>query len=229
MKMTGSARSLFNRAFAKGIKDCAALGVDLRFSTLKELHCANRENADSWRPLLPIFSPYCNLIAPGTYICLLGRNKYNEVVLAQGARLFDWRGTSFHDEAESLRLFYGAPDEHRGPGEAIVVTAPAARVIGGRVAYTGAHWVRPDYRRKGLTAITPRMAKALAMTIWKVDCFATIMAKDIFERGVAERAGYPHHQWTVDLQNTPTGTFPAALLWDWPEDFLLSLTKEEGE
>jgi hypothetical protein len=38
------------------------------------------------------------------------------------------------------------------------------------------------------------------------------MAKDIYTRGIARRAGYFHSEWTVELKNTPTGTFPAALL-----------------
>lgn len=223
MRMSGSARAAFSRAQTEGHSQCAALGVSLRFATLHELLDVNKANAASWRPLLPIFSPHCNDIRPGTYICWLGYNENNEVVVTQAARLFDWKDTNFHEEAESLRLFYQEPDRWRGKDESIEVTAPSARKITGRVVYTGAHWVRPDYRGKGLTAITPRMVKALAMTIWRVDFFTTIMAKDIFDRGVADRAGYWRSQWSVDLNNTPTGTFPAALLWDYPEDFTVNV------
>ena len=46
-----------------------------------------------------------------------------------------------------------------------------------------------------------------------MDLACTIMAADIYSRGVARRAGYFNSEWTVDLKNTPTGTFPAALLW----------------
>jgi hypothetical protein len=145
--------------------------------------------------------------------CLLGRNDAGEIVLTQAARFFDWRETSFHDEASSLRLFYHDPTSLRGEGETIDVTAPSARLISGRIAFTGAHWCRPDFRERGLTAITPRIARALAIARWDVELACTIMAKDIYTRGVARRAGYFNSEWAVELKNTPTGTFPAALLW----------------
>jgi hypothetical protein len=141
-----------------------------------------------------------------------------------------WNETSFYAEAESLRLFYANPETSRGPEESITVTAPVARLITGRVAYTGAHWVHPDYRGKGLTGITPRMTRALALAWWRVAICCTIMAKDIYDKGVATRAGYPHHEWTVDLKNTPTGTFPAALLWATRQEIIEDLERwlEEG-
>jgi hypothetical protein len=93
------------------------------------------------------------------------------------------------------------------------VTAPSARAIKGRVAFTGAHWCRPDFRAKGLPSITPRIARALALTWWNVGYACTIMAQDVFSRGVAQRAGYSNVEWSVYLNNTPVGTLLTALLW----------------
>jgi hypothetical protein len=190
-----------------------ARGVFLSFAGLDELVAINRSNRESWLPLLPIFDPSCGRFDPASAICLLGRNEAGEVVVTQAARFFDWRGTTFHDEATSLRLFYHDPALFRREGEAVEVTAPAARAITGRVAFTGAHWCRPDFRRRGLPAITPRIARALAIALWDVELTCTIMAEDIFARGVAQRAGYPHAEWSVKLINTPVGTLTAALLW----------------
>lgn len=218
---------LLGRALLEGAEACLRRGVSINFDSMQALCDHNTANSDSWRPLLPIFSPYCHDFKPGTTLCMLGRDDKGDVVLAQAARLFDWRGTSFHEEAESLRLFYEDPRDwkwnQRGEQARIVVTAPMAREITGIVAYTGAHWVRPDFRGRGLTGITPRMARALAVTAWDVPMTCTIMAKDIFDRGVTERAGYPHHEWTVDLQNTTTGTFPAALLWATRDEIIADL------
>ncbi len=206
---------LLSSALLEGLDACARLGVTLHVADMKDLDDVNRANAASWRPLLPIFSPRYNTFAPETTACWLGRDEDGAVVLAQAARLFDWRETTFHDEAESLRLFYQDPVywKRERPLQSIAVTAPKAREITGLVAYTGAHWVRPDWRGKGLTGITPRMMRAEALISWDVPICCTIMAKDIFDRDVAARAGYPNYEWTVDLKNTPTGTFPAALLW----------------
>jgi hypothetical protein len=188
-------------------------GVFLSFAAMDELVATNKANSASWRPLLPIFDPECGRFDAEAAFCLLGRNDAGEVVLSQAARFFDWRNTSFYDEATSLRLFYHDPASLRGESETIEVTAPSARLISGRIAFTGAHWCRPDFRERGLPAITPRIARALAIARWDVELTCTIMAKDIYTRGIARRAGYFNSEWAVELKNTPTGTFPAALLW----------------
>jgi hypothetical protein len=188
-------------------------GVHLSFASLDELVTINRANSDSWRPLLPVFDPACGEFDAGSALCLLGRDQAGHVVLTQAARLFAWHGTSFHDEATSLRLLYRDVRAWARDGEAVSVTAPSARLLTGAVAFTGAHWCRPDFRDKGLPSITPRIARALALGLWNIDYTCTIMAKDIYSRGVARRAGYFNVEWSVDLINTPVGTLTTALLW----------------
>jgi len=188
-------------------------GVFLTFATLEELVQINRSNSDTWRPLLPIFDPVCGRFDATKAFCILGRNASSDVVVTQAARFFNWQDSSFQDEATSLRLFYHDPVTCRHRGEAVSVTAPSARTIKGRVAFTGAHWCRPDFRAQGLPAITPRIARALALTWWNVEYTCTFMAKDVFSRGVASKAGYPNAEWGVYLNNTPVGTLLAALLW----------------
>ena len=196
-------------------------GVFLSFATLEELAAINRANRATWRPLLPVFDPSCGQRDATSAICLLGRSATGDVVVTQGARFFDWRGTTLHDEATSLRLLYRDPDASRQHDEAIQVTAPTARLITGNVAYTGAHWCHPDFRGKGLPAITPRIARALAIALWNVDFACTLMVEDVFARGVARRAGYLNAEWSVLLKNTPLGTLRTALLWS-PRDEIVA-------
>lgn len=198
-------------------------GVFLSFATLEELVAINRANRATWRPLLPVFDPSCGRPDPTSAICLLGRNAAGDVVVTQGARFFDWRNTSLHDEATSLRLLYRDPDAWRQPNEAVQVTAPTARLITGNVAYTGAHWCHPDCRGKGLPAITPRIARALAIALWNVDFACTLMVDDVFARGVARRAGYLNAEWSVELKNTPLGTLTTALLWSRRDEIVADL------
>jgi hypothetical protein len=188
-------------------------GVFLSFASLDALVAVNAANSETWRHLLPLFDPRCGEFDHSSAFCLLGHNEAGEVVLTQAARRFDWAGTCFQDEATSLRLFYRDPDAWRQSGEAVEVTAPSARMLTGKVAFTGGHWCRPDFRDKGLPSITPRIARALAIGLWDIDYTCTIMAKDIFSRGVARRAGYFNAEWAVKLTNTPVGTLTAALLW----------------
>ena len=198
-------------------------GVFLSFAPLSDLMQVNAVNISSWRPLLPIFDPSFGDFAAKDAFCLLGRNVSGDIVLTQAARFFDWRHTSFHDEATALRLFYGTPEARRRHDESCVVTAPAARRISGLVAYTGGHWCRPDYRSKGLPSITPRIARALAVTYWNVEYTCSLMAKEIFARGVAERAGYPFVEWSIKLFNSLIGTIDTALLWSDRERILADL------
>jgi hypothetical protein len=198
-------------------------GVFLSFASMEELVATNKANAASWRPLLPIFDRSCGQFAQNKAFCLLGRNDAGEVVLTQAARFFDWRNTSFQEEATSLRLFYNDPASIRRRNESIAVTAPSARTISGWIAFTGAHWCRPDFRERGLPAITPRIARALAIAWWDVELACTIMAADIYSRGIARRAGYCNSEWTVELRSTPTGTFSAALLWSRREEIIADL------
>jgi hypothetical protein len=213
IEVTFGPAGLIGRVFLAADAAARERGVFLSFAPMQELVALNQANRDSWRPLLPIFDPECGRFDASCAFCILGRTARGEVVLTQAARFFDWQGTSFHEEATSLRLFYHDPARWRREGEAAEVSAPSARLIRGKVAFTGAHWCRTDYRGKGLPAITPRIARALAFTRWDVAYTCTIMAQDVYSRGVAQRAGYPYVEWGVHLKNNPVGTLMTALLW----------------
>lgn len=198
-------------------------GVLLSFATLSELVEINQANRGSWLPLFPVFDRGCGHFDQNAAICLLGRNDSGDVVVTQAARYFDWRKTTFHEEVTSLRMLYHDPEAQRRRGEALEVTAPSARKIAGKVAYTGAHWCRPDFRGKGLPGITPRIARALAIALWDVDFACTLMLEDVYSRGVARRAGYLNSEWSVELKSTPLGTHTAALLWNDRGDIIADL------
>lgn len=177
---------IIGRVFLAADADARERGVILSFAPMHELVALNRANRDTWRPLLPIFDPECGHFDASSAFCVLGRNARGEVLLTQAARFFDWHDTCFNEEATSLRLFYHDPACRRRDGEAAEVTAPSARLISGK------------------PAITPRIARALALTRWDVAYTCTIMAQDVYSRGVARRAGYPNVEWAVHLKNNPS-------------------------
>jgi hypothetical protein len=49
------------------------------------------------------------------------------------------------------------------------------------------------------------------------------MLQDVFSRGVAQRAGYLNSEWSVELKNTPLGTYSAALLWNGRREIVADL------
>ena len=63
-----------------------------------------------------------------------------------------------------------------------------------------------------LTAILPRISRALAFTRWYTDWTTTIMAEKVVAGGVAERVGYTEVGWDVTLRETRTGSVRCALL-----------------
>jgi hypothetical protein len=165
-------------------------GVTLYFATLQDLVQANRANAESWLPLLPIFEPTLGGITPETGFVIIGRDKHGEVVATQAARSYVWSETTLRDEATSLRMFYADPDAALARGDRCEVATPAAQDITGGVAYSGAGWYRRDFRGKGLATILPRISRAYAFTRWNSDFTISFIGDAVTAGGMAQRAGY---------------------------------------
>ena len=178
-------------------------GVVLSFATLEELQEVNERNRESWKPLFPMFNPKLNTVLPDAAFCLLGRNADGDVVSAQAARLFTWEGTNLHQEAESLRWFYRDPEASKQPGERCIVTAPSAHRVTGRVAFLGAVWYRPDYRKRMPTLIDLRIGLVCALTKWRPDYFALTMVESLAMKGLAPRFGR-ELEWEILLTNSIT-------------------------
>ena len=194
---------LLGRLFLKADTSARKRGVTLSFAPMQDLMDVNRANPETWRPLLPLFDPACGGITDDNSFCILGHNAKGEVVATQAARLYDWADTSFHHEASSLRLFYAEPERLKSERERVDVTAPVARKLSGAVIFAGGIWYRPDYRGIGLPYILPWLSRAYAYTRWKHDFSCSIMAEEVYKRGMAQRSGYSKADWEVWLRHTP--------------------------
>jgi hypothetical protein len=188
-------------------------GMTLAFASMQELVAVNRANAQSWRPLLPHYDPSYGGIDGENAFCVLGLNGEGEVVATQAARLYTLTNGSFFDEATSLRLFYPDPVAQALGGESCVISAPAARTIGGRVAFSGAAWYRPDYRGRDLAPVLSRISRAYSHAIWNTDHTVTFVAKTLVEKGFVQRCGYANIEWGVELRGFAIGPYHGALVW----------------
>ncbi|MEQ1716133.1 MAG: hypothetical protein ABL907_09145 [Hyphomicrobium sp.] len=205
---------VLGRFFLKALAAAELRGLRLEVGTFNDLLIANQDNRDNWLPLLTIFDHRKSAVTPETAFCILGRDHAGRVVAAHAARLFDWSRTSFHEEAESLRLFYADPETMRLPGERCIVTAPTARTLTGQVVYSGAAWYHPNYRGRQLSAIFPKIAKALAFARWSPDFVCSVMQASIHARGFATRFDYPVVDWDVQMIDGPLGgAMRVALVW----------------
>ena len=206
-------RGLLGRVLLKGEACARDLGLSLSFATMQDLMTANAANFATWGPTFPGFDPAFNELTPENSFCLIGRNAGGEVVATQAARLYDWTGSNYRNEAESFRLIYRDPTLQKLPSERCEVTALAAKGIDGRVLYSGGAWYHPKYRGVGLVEILPRMARALARARWNTTCTVTMMAEHNVKKGVFPRNGYRNMEWEVRFIDTRSGSIRFALLW----------------
>ena len=189
-------------------------GVALEFCNAKELASANRANTANWRPLMPNCHPAYGVTTPENSINVIGRNAKGEVVAANSIVRYDWRATDYIEETESLRLLYADPTSMRQSGEKCVVTAAMAREITGIVAFSGAAWLRPDYRGLGLAQLMPRFIKACAAARWQLDWIFGMMAEDIYRRGHSKHFGFDREEWELKWFNSIWGgNYRLAVLW----------------
>lgn len=208
---------LLGRFFLKADTAARQRGVYLSFSPMQDLVDINRLYQETWRPLLPIFDPAAGGITSDNSFCILGRNAQGEVIATQAARLYDWPNTTFHEEAESLRLLYADPERSKLPGESIEVTARAARNVTGRVVFAGGAWYRPDFRGRQLAQIFTRVCRGIAYTRWKHECQTSVMVEAMQARtGMAAKSGYSKMDWAVTFNGSvcgPTEAIRCAFVW----------------
>jgi GNAT superfamily N-acetyltransferase len=199
--------------FAKTYRAALDRGITLSFGSLNELAIINEQNRKNWMPLVPVFDPRFGGVTPDNSFCVIGRTALGKVVAAHAARIFEWKDTNFVEELKSLRLFYSNPQLMQQSGEVCSVSADLACEIKGRVVYSGAAWVHPDYRGRGLTAILPKFAKAYAYTRWQPHFIASLMTEAIHSAGFFHHFCYQKLDWEARLIIPQHGQVRFAVVW----------------
>lgn len=208
-------REQLARFFLLADKAARDRGVSLSLSTDFELlEEINKSNRPSWHRLVPCFEHHVGGINAKNGFWLIGRDAQGEIVSTQAARFFDLGSETLADHLTSLRLFYPDPDRQKRDGEECHVTAPSARSITGRVVFSGAGWVHPDYRRRHMMLILPRISRALALTLWDTQTTFSIVANHLVEKGVASAYGYRRIEPGILWFKAPVGDrCEASLVW----------------
>ena len=202
----GPARLLGN-FILEADKAARAAGLRLRLRhDFDELHRINQQEVKSgnWYPLIDMFNPERAEIAPDNAFWLSGENELGEIVTTFATRIYYWPDTTLEDEA--VAMLYG-----RDEGQRCIITADAAKLISGIVMSSGAAWVRPDYRRRGLNQLLPRIAKAYAVSRWPVDWTFGFVTRVLVEKGVASSSyGTGHYSYSVWFPDLPFGELVVA-------------------
>ncbi|MGE0765263.1 MAG: hypothetical protein AB7L90_02255 [Hyphomicrobiaceae bacterium] len=218
-------RDLLARFFLMADAALKDEGILLGFGSFDELVETNARHSDSWSPIAPTFDPANGLCDAERSYALIGRNVDNEVVIAQGTRIFDWSETTLKQEAESLRLYYADPARQARPGEVCTVTAATAGNLSGSVAYHGSAWWHPSVRGRLLGSIIARISRAYSFTRWQTDMSVAFNSNVLIARGWPTRNGYRHIEHGVRLRNFAIGDYDGGVVWITADELVADLSE----
>ena len=191
----------------------AALELDLMFANFEDLAGVNVANRTSWKPLNPTFVPAHGLVTADRAFALFGVDKAGNVLSAIGGVLFDWSDTSLSEEAASLRFLFNQPASMAPAGATCRISAPSTALIRGRAAYSGAHWVHPNLRKRNLAAVNSRLARAVAFARWNFDVAFGISSLELIRRGYSDRTGWRNIEAGVQFEGLDSCPPEAGLVW----------------
>jgi GNAT superfamily N-acetyltransferase len=198
------------------IADTAARDREVKLrlrSDFEGLVQLNAQHRDSWPALAPILDPAHSNLRIDSAFWLDAVDEAGDTVATHAARCFEWSDTTLEDELRSLRAFYEDPAPHAAAGESVEVTAPSAKSIRGHVMYGGAVWVRPDYRRRGLASLLPRISRAYGYTRWGNAFTWALIEPKTHELGLARANGPYEVEDGVMVHLAFRGDLPLMLMW----------------
>jgi hypothetical protein len=206
-------RDLLTRYASIADERARELGLRLRISTdFERLVAINTRHRDSWVQLSPIFDPTHSDLDAQIAFFIEGVDEEGDTAVTSAGRLYDLGARSLADELRSLRVYYSRPARSAAAGGSVEIAAPVAEYICGRTMYSGALWVRSDFRRHGLTRLIPRLMRSYALTLWNPPVFWMLIEPELDETGITRAYG----SWELDGKGTLH--LPA---WRGHVDFLL--------
>jgi GNAT superfamily N-acetyltransferase len=158
---------LLGRYFLIADQAARDLGVRLRLrADFEGLIEATGRDPGGWPARNPIYDPRHSNLRLDNAFWVEGIDHAGDTAIVHAARLYDWPETTVEAELRSLRVFYEDPAPHLATGEHVDIDEAEPTPVRGPAMWCGALWVRPDYRRRGLTRIIPRVTHAYAYTRW---------------------------------------------------------------
>jgi hypothetical protein len=216
---------LLGRAFLVLDRTVRQRGVYLSISDdMSKLGEANLDNRKNWYALPPMFDATLGGVNRDNSFWISGTNEHGEIVMAHACRHYYWPDTSLADEMQSMRFFYPNPETQAAGEECIVDSEPPTRLTG-RVCYSGAMWVRPDYRGQNLAHIAPRLTRAYALTKWYPDyIMGLVNTKDASGYKAAQTYGWPKYGAGIRLRAKKYGEINFAYGWFDRDDIIDDLS-----
>jgi hypothetical protein len=206
---------LLARYIALADETMREVGVRLRISRdFHRLMSLNTQHRDSWPASLPLFNPSYCMLTEDNALWIEGVDEQGDTVVTSAGRHYNFADRSVASELRSLRIFYDQPAPFVAAGGHVDVVAESASQISGQSLYSGAVWVRPDYRRHGFTRIIPRVMRSCAMAQWNMPTFWMMITSQLDRGGLTHAYG----PWEVEprvIMNLPTSDREIDLLFCW--------------
>lgn len=186
-------------------------GATLEIGNFDDMARVNAQHYDSWGRLVTMFDPRVAPIPADRAICIIGRDSAGDIAVTQATRLYDFAGTTLALEVASNRLFY--PDSRPPPHERCEVTATSAQTLDGLAIYSGALWIRPDFRRRNLSPVLARIGRSLAFALHGATIAFSFARNELVTNGVAAGYGYKHFENSFRRFVADRLDFEGSYLW----------------
>jgi hypothetical protein len=190
-----------------------ATGIALELtdiSLVREIHSAN---ADSWISYAPTLDArYADLTNRNSY-CFVGRDSAGRAVTVQAGRIYDTGARSLADIAADQSLYYSDNRQPSHNEPRCTLTSPSAASITGMLVYSGALWVHPDFRGRGLAGLLPRLSRAYALGVFGTITTFAFVSDAIRPSALFKHYGYKNVEPAYRISQAGETVYEGSLMW----------------
>ena len=199
---------VFARYFLKVDRFFRERGVRLTMRyDFDELLRLNKEETalGRWFPMPAAFDPSRNDLSEDNCFWISGANAAGETIIVVAVRLYRWPDSCL--AAHAVELVYGDRGE-KGP---CIIDCPPAYEVAGTVSFSGAAWIRPDYRRHGFSGKLAQVGRCYAYVSWGPDWLTSLIKREHVEVGIPQAYGHSRVTFGLRYPGSPVGDLDVAL------------------
>ena len=189
------------------------LGITMSHARLADLAALQSGQKSSWALFPPMLDVRLSAIPDDTSYALVGRNAAGDIVCAQGGRIYRTGDRSLADIVHDQSFFYASGSNPGPDAPRITLSAPSASTIAGTFVYSGALWVRPDYRGQRLSRLLPRLSRAFALAHWNTRYTIALVSEKIAGSPLFEMYGYQRIEPSFRISGLMAQDMVGSLMW----------------
>jgi GNAT superfamily N-acetyltransferase len=209
--------ALLGRFFLAADTFARERGLRLTFASFEEMAATHEAQKDNWPSLIPTFDCRVTEIPHDRAFCIAVRDGRDRIVGMCAERFYDLTGSTL---AEAVASGVFMPIEPAGPDGVPTLcelSAPTGGKLTGRVHYSGAVWVHPEYRGMRLAGYLPRVTRSVALTTWDIAYNFGFVKTGEEASALVKRYGLPHAEREMRYRSY-WQSYEGAIIWmDVPE------------